>query len=67
MAQIELNKSYKFTRPTFLLKGVFVLQNSKVEPQEVNDDGTYKILYIDREGFQQIIEDAKAEELEPLE
>ena len=40
----------KITKPTYLYKGVFILQNSIVEILAITDINTANVLYRDREG-----------------
>jgi len=62
MSDIEVDATYTFTRPTHLLNGVFVFQNSQVRVLEVGEK--IKVEYVDREGLLHTIEDVKPEELE---
>ena len=66
MKDIEIGKTYILKRPSFLLKGVIVQQNSKVEVKKSDDDHTYSVNYIDKEGFSHEISNIKSEELEEI-
>ncbi len=66
MKNIEIGKNYILKRPSFLLKGVIVQQNSTVEVKRSDDDHTYTVIYIDKEGFSHEILNIKPEELEEI-
>ena len=67
MNKIEKGESCKLLRPSFLLKGVIVQHHSIVEVNSRNPDGTYTVLYTDKEGYQHELTEIQPEELEKLE
>ncbi|EHQ05646.1 MAG: hypothetical protein F9K24_05615 [Leptonema illini] len=50
-------------KPTFLFKGIFVLQGSPVLIQKVEGESIH-VLYRDKEGFEHVIPGLKKEDLE---
>ena len=47
----------------FIFKGIIIQANSTVEIKEKNEDGTYTVIYIDKEGFSHDLPSISAEDL----
>ncbi|MCS7204582.1 MAG: hypothetical protein NZ853_02680 [Leptospiraceae bacterium] len=63
---IQIGEQKKLIKPTFLYKGVIIFQNSLVIVKDIrkNDDEiTYVVEYIDREGNPILVEGIKESEL----
>ena len=63
MSEINIDEIYTLARMPFLLRGVIVQHNSKVKVLRQSSDGSYVVLYTDREGYTHEIENIKKEEL----
>ena len=63
MINIEIGENYTLMRPPFILKGVIVQHHSLVQVKEKNPDGTYTVIYTDKEGYKHDLVDIKADEL----
>ena len=59
---MEVGTHKKLNKPTFLYKGIFVIQGSTVEIKEINDD-KLKVLWHDKEGNPHILENIQRDEL----
>ncbi len=63
MNKIKIGDQCTLLRGSFLLKGVIVQHHATVEVSLENSNGTYSVIYIDKEGYSHTIADIKPEEL----
>ncbi len=51
MSKIESGRVCILNEPTFIFKGVIIQANSQVQIKEYCQDGTYTVIYTDKEGM----------------
>lgn len=64
MAQFDPGDKVKIRKPPHIFEGVIIMPGSPAEISEVNADGTYNLLYHDREMMPHTMKNIKADEIE---
>lgn len=63
MADIVIGKTYRLDKPIHIFEGVIINPMSPVEVATENDDGTYNVIYMDKENMPHTMTSIKKEEL----
>lgn len=64
MAQFNPGDKVKIRKPPHIFEGVIIMPGSPAEVSEVHGDGTYSLLYHDREMMPHTMPGIKADEIE---
>lgn len=65
MAAFAPGDKVKITKPPHIFEGVIIMPGSPAEIKTVNDDGTFDLLYYDREMMPHTMPKIRANEIEP--